>query len=293
MVDMIAGNLYEPFSFYSKTLDSDDPRASFVGTEATPGLQYSKKSKFWTARNGIKPAKWLPDASSTFDAVVHFVQSGSGTGVHVGGGLILTCAHVVDDGVSDEDNSVCVDRVGIQKVVTFPSGRTFLTACREVLEDDESGSDVAVVEIVAEIPIGSATRPASAVTTLPEAEVSLTGAADADKVFTVGNPSSIDLESDCSGGDSATVEFHPPTWHTSTGAVVSSSNKDGFLEHTAWTYWGHSGAPIFDARGHVVSLHCAWDDSTGMRWGQRWENLREVLQKARAPRARASKKRKK
>jgi len=46
-----------------------------------------------------------------------------------------------------------------------------------------------------------------------------------------------------------------------------------YLLHSCWTYWGHSGAPLFDERGHVVALHCAWDDRTGIRHAQPLQHL--------------------
>jgi hypothetical protein len=93
---------------------------------------------FWVAKHGLTRNAWIPQSgkaaetnaaavvssaevlqseqqrpasssSQTFDAVVHFVQAGSGTGVHVGGGKIVTCAHVVDardDQVLDDAGKV-------------------------------------------------------------------------------------------------------------------------------------------------------------------------------------------
>ena len=117
----------------------------------------------------------------------------------------------------------------------------------------------------------------------------------------------MDLEN-LEGGES---EFEPPTWHTSVGSCLGYVNPDiqeemdaqrergraptrgererlqnaapiksesgGYLQHSCWTYWGHSGAPLFNQVGHVVGLHCAWDDRTGMRHGQKLKHLQEVL----------------
>ena len=95
----IVEELYEPFWFFRRcTLGRSGrstPRTLFENRMATPALTQGKGG-FWTACSGVTAHKWLPSAPRTFDAVVHVVQSASGTGVHVGNGQILTCAHVVD-----------------------------------------------------------------------------------------------------------------------------------------------------------------------------------------------------
>jgi len=57
-------------------------------------------------------------------------------------------------------------------------------------------------------------------------------------------------------------------------------NEDmGALMHDAWTYWGHSGAPLVKrADGALVGLHSSWDDETAMRHGIPWVAIREFLQ---------------
>ena len=126
----------------------------------------------------------------------------------------------------------------------------------------------------------------------------------------MGNPSNVDLESLSQGS----IEFDPPTWHTSVGRcegylasdtqalnaqldsrgrpatrgeikqLVEASPADAeaghLLQHSCWTYWGHSGAPLFTRDGHVVGMHCAWNERTGLRYGQKLEHLHAVLSKA-------------
>ena len=58
------------------------------------------------------------------------------------------------------------------------------------------------------------------------------------------------------------------------------ADTGGMLLHSCWTYWGHSGAPLFNERGEVVGLHCAWDDRTGMRHGQKLQPLHAVIRAA-------------
>ena len=81
-------------------------RSLFEGQMATRPLLSSKREGFWMARSGLIKADWLPHqiVRSSFDAVVHFVQAAGGTGVHVGQGKLLTCAH----GTSHADTYVCM-----------------------------------------------------------------------------------------------------------------------------------------------------------------------------------------
>ena len=344
LADMIVDELYIPFAFYRQSLAGGDPaerpRALFLARRATRplankswpwrktggndahtkskrlkrGRGNSNEDGFWQARNGLTRHAWLPSCTSndgeqeicalvtSFDSVVHFVQSGSGTGVHIGDGFVLTCAHVVDarDDISDVMPG---SRLGREKVVVFPSERAFLTRCVSCVESADGLKDVAVMQILHEIPlwrsVPAALPPASRVSTNP---VEL-GA----RIFCIGNPSNVDLES-LNGGD---CEFEPPTWHASVGEclgyvdpkirslldaqrergraptrgeVAQTSNPEpvgsaagGYLQHSCWTYWGHSGAPIFNEEGCVVGIHCAWDDRTGMRHGQKLAHLQEAM----------------
>ena len=74
--------LYEPYHFYLKSF-SKNPRSMFAKRQATRPLSRSRAG-WWEAAHGCRVAKWLPTCEKTFDAVVHVVQSSSGTGVHIG-----------------------------------------------------------------------------------------------------------------------------------------------------------------------------------------------------------------
>jgi hypothetical protein len=52
------------------------------------------------------------------------------------------------------------------------------------------------------------------------------------------------------------------------GADPQDNAEIGTLMHDAWTYWGHSGAPLLRASdGSLIGLHSSWDDQTSMRHG--------------------------
>jgi hypothetical protein len=96
LASQICSELYDPFVFYTRTLrqTNDNNDSVSISQEATVPLKWNKREKFWAARNRMDVYPWLPPRSDTYDATVHFIQEGSGTGVHVGNGIILTCAHV-------------------------------------------------------------------------------------------------------------------------------------------------------------------------------------------------------
>ena len=335
MASALVKELYEPFWFYRGSLlggkSKQQPRRLFAERMATPPLKHQRK--FWMASSGTRRWPWLPPleedgtacSGATFDAVVHFVQAGSGTGVSIGGGRVLTCAHVVDAREDDEDD--CPERVGRKKLLMFASGRTFIAECAAVCETADGTKDVALLALGAELQVSSlptlqtAATIAGAGTTAREAHAAdsrahgLPAAALADeavsfgeRLFCIGNPSNVDLESLTEGG----TEFEPPTWHASVGRcegyldtavqaegetqrarkrppteseAVENSAKvcaptGTYLQHSCWTYWGHSGAPLFNEQGRVSGLHCAWDDQTGMRHAQKLQHLVEVIAKA-------------
>jgi hypothetical protein len=63
------------------------------------------------------------------------------------------------------------------------------------------------------------------------------------------------------------------------GTDPQDNGEIGTLMHDAWTYWGHSGAPLVGAReGTLVGLHSSWDDGTGMRHGVPGLAVREFLE---------------
>mmetsp|Transcript_12834 Transcript_12834/g.20942 ORF Transcript_12834/g.20942 Transcript_12834/m.20942 type:complete len:401 (-) Transcript_12834:1477-2679(-) len=272
LASFICSELYEPYQFYIQALQLNANN----GDHQRATVPLSKRRKFWSAWNEMKTYSWLPPRACTYDAVVHFIQEGSGTGVHVGGGLILTCAHVVDS--RDDCDDIIPCRIGRMKTIMFPSGSVFLARCVAVTEGENGILDSAALRICAlvmDFPAASYGDCDSSVDydLLPVATVSSTPAVAGTELLCIGNPSSIDLESVASNKN---IEFDPPTWHTSVGSVISS--EDGqLMTHSCWTYWGHSGAPLFNSSGEIVGLHCAWDDGSGIRQAQRLETLLETL----------------
>lgn len=346
LAEMLVVELYAPFWFYRSSLSQSDPRGLFAQLQATRPLHKSKSNGFWSVTSGTSTHSWLPDPRQSFDAVVHFVQAASGTGVHVGAGLVLTCAHVVDaqdDAAEGSDGAPALPtRTGRRKVVMFPSGRTFVAECAASAETADGTQDAAVLALGSEVMVqalpatqsgagsdsggagkskrkrggggkqGGAQPPPPSPPSLPVARIGERSVAEGERLFCVGNPSSIDLET--LSGAGGEIEFEPPTWHASAGsclgylspdaqqaqleqaargrtptrgekkraheAPAAGAEEGGYLQHSCWTYWGHSGAPLFGEDGAVLGLHCAWDDRSGMRHGQKVQHLHDAIRAA-------------
>lgn len=102
------------------------------------------------------------------------------------------------------------------------------------------------------------------------------------RIFCIGQPGYDDLESD----NPRKTNFGP--FHLSEGVVEgylrdkiygNEKRELGPLKHSCWTYWGHSGAPLFDEQGQLVGMHNSWDDRNAMRHGLSILTIREFLNK--------------
>jgi V8-like Glu-specific endopeptidase len=52
----------------------------------------------------------------------------------------------------------------------------------------------------------------------------------------------------------------------------------GKLQHSCWTYWGHSGAGLFEVKNSkLVGLHSSWDGDEGTRHGVHLDALKKFL----------------
>lgn len=62
------------------------------------------------------------------------------------------------------------------------------------------------------------------------------------------------------------------------GVDPCNNSEIGSLKHDAWTYWGHSGAPLIKKKdGTLIALHSSWDEETLMGHGIPLQALRYFL----------------
>ncbi len=188
--------------------------------------------------------------------VIHGVQpsavrltrkSSGGSGVVIGeGGLVLTAGHVAPT-------------LGERLTAELPDGRRFDAVAIAV----DLHLDLAILEL--KLPRGTSLVAASIAETVPKL---------GDRVVTIGQPGTITPDGEATG-------YQP--FHVSVGKLRTFAKNRlaaqglGGTGHDAWTYWGHSGAPLFNDRGHIVALHNSWDSSTAMRHAVTWEAIVHFL----------------
>eukprot|EP00466_Bigelowiella_natans_P003695 jgi/Bigna1/146728/aug1.120_g21436 len=252
IVDYIMSTTWEPAHFLRSALGQDKPGITFAKGEVTSALRFERK--FWTASGGRKrKIPWWPKDGSremetlmeAFESVVHFVQPEGGTGIHLGNGKILTCAHVVSVDKDDEGQDPLngSQRIGRKKLVMFPSGKILAAECVFAMETEDGQFDCATLELQ---------NPAKEIypsTSELENKETYKDLSAKHRCFCVGNPSNIDLESAESGNN----DFEPRVTEC------------------------HSGAPIFSDSGKIIGLHSSWDPDTGARLCVELECIREFL----------------
>jgi S1-C subfamily serine protease len=215
-------------------------------------------------------------ASRTLDACVHVVSEEFGSGFHLGDGVIVTCAHVVSH--NDDSDDIVPDRIGRCKMFIFRDGKWVIARC---FACDERG-DVALLRIVHR----SSDSQLASCTVAPQSDEN---AHKGKTVIAVGNPGTI-----------YDATHTPPLFLSSHGKILANNasvladiNEDGLgpIKHNAYTYWGHSGSPLFDAGGLVVAMHNSWDETesvhiafgrgtfrTGMRRGVSSQRIMQFIQ---------------
>lgn len=169
---------------------------------------------------------------------------GSGSGVNLAAdGRILTAGHVADG-------------LGETATIEFPDGSSYIGTCVAY----DALHDLALFDVAAH--------------DLPWARVAAAAPEEGDAVVVIGQPGTR-----TPGGEATGYE----PFHVSVGQIrgfLDDRGGDqalGRAKHDAWTYWGHSGSPLFDARGDIVALHNSWDPQTAMRHAVTWEAIAAFL----------------
>jgi S1-C subfamily serine protease len=180
-------------------------------------------------------------------------RSGAGSGVNLSpAGLVLTAAHCVE----------AAGGVGTAVSVEFPDGRKFTGQVSAV----SAALDLALVKLK-----DAAGLPAVRLADQP-AEVG-------DWIACVHQPAR--------EHNGTAYPRHKP-WHVSEGHVrgrrddaLSDQRKGlGAMWYDCWTFWGTSGAPLFNTRGELVGVHNTWNSKTADRHGVPQEAIRAFLIKS-------------
>ena len=161
------------------------------------------------------------------------VRLGGGSGINIlQAGRILTAAHVAQ-------------QLHRELTAEFPDGRRYVAVCTAI--DDKL--DLAICTI-------------STQDRLPFALIAGSSPQKGTLAVCIGQPGTTTPSGEATG-------YQP--FHVSRGAIRGfvgdplGSQRLGGTKHDAWTYWGHSGSPLFDSQGQVIALHNSWDRATAMR----------------------------
>lgn len=213
-------------------------------------------------------------------ATLAFAQGEAGTAVCISpSGVLLTCSHCIAETEDELDREA-------QHWLLFASGQIVKAKC--VAWD--AIRDLALLQIVASQTAAesSALRssiPRAALVTpdlrFPTVSISHSPPSLNNSFACIGQPGPLDLET--SDPDTPT---NYDILHHSTGLYrglakgqdPQDNSEIGALKHDCWTYWGHSGAPLFttetgEEQLKLAGLHSSWDDETGMRRGVPWAAL--------------------
>jgi S1-C subfamily serine protease len=187
----------------------------------------------------------LPAGFNGFESVVVFGQEEGGVGINLSCiGEILTCAHCLGD----------EPEVGVEKIIVFTSGLVCLAVSTHV----DIRMDTAMMKITGICKSNGTVSPI-----LENFPFSNIFAGDIIRMNTplicVGMPAKLRNAKD--------VEVSEGRFIGTLEGDINDNSDIGKLIHDCWTYYGHSGAPLFDRNGDVVGIHSSWDSKTGNRHG--------------------------
>ncbi|KAL3476561.1 trypsin-like cysteine/serine peptidase domain-containing protein [Aspergillus californicus] len=210
--------------------------------------------------------KYGPHISNALSATFIFAQHEAGTAVCVDPqGWILTCAHCF--GESEEEW-----QSNRRKWLLGYTGLAVQVECRVW----DCTRDLALAKVSA---VEGLTAPGFPSVVLPLSPPTASDYART-PVICIGQPGADDLES--SKPKSTDYDLVEISEGRLRGLVPGANPQDnseiGTLKHDAWTYWGHSGAPLVSREtGVLLGLHSSWDDETAMRHGVPVVAIQEFL----------------
>lgn len=209
-----------------------------------------------------------PHIQNALESSLIFAQYEAGTAVCIdAAGWILTCAHCFGD---DEEEYRTASK---RRWLLFYTGLAVQVECRFW----DLKRDLALLKVVA---IESEAAKAGEVPVFRFVTLSEYAPSYKMPILCIGQPGRDDLESTSERKTKYNlVELSEGTFRGMVrGADPQDNSEIGSLMHDAWTYWGHSGAPLIRAAdGTLFGLHSSWDDQTAMRHGIPAVAIREFV----------------
>ncbi|KAL8789765.1 MAG: hypothetical protein Q9213_001016 [Squamulea squamosa] len=242
-----------------------------------PGLGKAELSLLRRKQAGLASTKAATLASlpsgfhhrTALEATLIFTSYEAGTAVCIHpDGWILTCAHCI--GESEKEW-----RANSRRWLLFYTGTAIQAECCAW----NWTLDSALLRIIflEDLGVGKAS-----LTTFPYTKIATSLPRRHEAIICIGQPGRDDLESTRKRKTTYNlVEVSEGRFRDMVPGVDPCDNSEiGSLKHDAWTYWGHSGAPLIRAEDStLVGLHSSWDEKTLMRHGVPLEAIRHFLQR--------------
>jgi len=235
-------------------------------------------------------------AAQSLFATVIFAQEEAGSGVCVHqNGFILTCAHCIAEEEEEEET------IGVRKLVIFGNGVISQVECvawdsqrdlallkvRQVITSSTSTSGSTNTIASYSTPITSKSKLEQIIPPMdlifPFISVSDESPKVNSSIYCIGQPGRDDLESSTpQKTDYSIISISSGKFrgYIDGGKTnnLQNNNEIGQLKHDAWTYWGHSGAPLIRHNNNdLIGIHSSWDENTGMRHGIALDCIQEFL----------------
>ncbi|KAF4630569.1 hypothetical protein G7Y89_g7581 [Cudoniella acicularis] len=231
----------------------------------SPKLKLLRRKQEKLASTVSTTLQSLPNTNPTLlnalNSTLIFAQHEAGTAVCIeSSGWILTCAHCFGD---DEEE---YEKDSKKRWLLFYNGLAVQVECR-VWDGKRDLALLRVVAVESDQPAKSGEIPTFSSIPLSPTTKNLK---DKVPIFCIGQPGADDLESTSARKTKYNlVEVSKGKFRGMVKGVDPQDNVEiGTLMHDAWTYWGHSGAPLVSATdGTLIGLHSSWDDETAMRHG--------------------------
>ncbi|KAF5688209.1 dimethylaniline monooxygenase [Fusarium denticulatum] len=243
---------------------SQKPKIETISSISSLGLSEEQQNALISKRNWLtshtipiprdafKTFISIPKGYHTLLATFIFAQSEAGTAVCISpDGVLLTCAHCVAEEPSE---------------LTAKSSYVLLASFGEVIT-----AKMVAWDPIRDLALLQVDRAELRHRPFPFARIATSPPKFNTELLCIGHPGSEDLEAEHSGVKTNydTLVLTAGTFRGLDKNQDPQDNSDiGALKHSCWTYWGHSGAGLFDRKmGALVGVHSSWDDKTGMRRG--------------------------
>lgn len=255
-----------PICFITSSPSSSPTAIEFVAPGTSlPGLSSKelnllRKKQSQLKANASSTVESLPAGANLQNALAAsliFAQYEAGSAVCIDAiGWILTCSHCFGD--TEEEW-----QVNKRKWLLYYTGLAVQVECQVW----DPKRDLALMQVIAIETSAGKNGETAIFCSVP---VSTLAPAFKTPTVCIGQPGRDDLESATNRRTKYNlVEVSRGTFRGMIpGADPHDNSEIGTLKHDAWTYWGHSGAPLLrEADGTLIGLHSSWDDQTAMRHG--------------------------